>query len=183
MTQHTPRVLTVAKSSGHTFHKPVIDQISLLTGLGVEGDAHMGVTVKHRSRVAADPTQPNLRQVHIIQSELFDELDGKGFKVEAGDMGENLTTKGIDLLGLPRGTLLHIGDEAIVEVTGLRNPCSQIDNFQQGLLKAVFDRDEDGGLVRKAGIMGIVIQGGVVKADDEVRAILPPKPHQKLERV
>lgn len=183
MTQHIAKVVTVAKSTSHTFHKPLVDGIRLLTGLGVEGDAHMGVTVKHRSRVAADPTQPNLRQIHLIQSELFDELRDKGFEVKAGDMGENVTTRGLDLLGLPRGTLLHIGDEAIVEVTGLRNPCGQIDNFQQGLLKAVLDRDADGGLVRKAGIMGIIIHGGMVKADDEVRAVLPPKPHHKLERV
>ncbi|MBL1421053.1 MAG: MOSC domain-containing protein [Alphaproteobacteria bacterium] len=183
MTLDFTTVATVAKNPRHTFHKPTIDQITLLTGLGVEGDAHMGVTVKHRSRVKADPTQPNLRQIHIIQSELFDELRDKGFEVKAGDMGENITTRGMDLLGLPRGTLPHIGDEAIVEVTGLRNPYSQIDDFQKGLLKAVLDRDAEGGLVRKAGIMGIIIQGGVVKADDEVRAVLPPKPHHKLERV
>ena len=173
----------MAKSASHTLHKPLVGGIRLLTGLGVEDDAHMGVTVKHRSRVAADPTQPNLRQIHLIQSELFDELRDKGFEVKAGDMGENVTTRGLDLLGLPRGTLLHIGDEAIVEVTGLRNPCGQIDNFQQGLLKAVLDRDADGGLVRKAGITGIIIHGGMVKADDEVRAVLPPKPHHKLDRV
>lgn len=183
MGQVKPTVFTVAKSSIHNFHKDICDEINLLTGLGVEGDAHNGVTVKHRSRVAADPTQPNLRQVHLIQAELFDDLAIKGFEVLVGEMGENVTTKGIDLLGLPRGALLYIGKNSVVEVTGLRNPCGQIDNFQQGLLKAVLDRDENGGLIRKAGIMGIVIAGGKVKIGDEIRVELPPLPHRKLERV
>lgn len=177
------KILTVAICAIHKFHKNLTDQITLLKGMGIDGDAHMGVTVKHRSRVAADPTQPNLRQVHLIQSELFAELNDKGFTVVAGDMGENITTQGIDLLGLPRGALLHIGDTAVVEVTGLRNPCGQIDNFQKGLLKAVLDKDENGELVRKAGIMGIVLEGGVVKPNDELRVELPTKPYLKLERV
>lgn len=178
-----PRVLTVAKSDVHNFSKSVFNSINLLIGLGVEGDAHMGEKVKHRSRVAADPTQPNLRQVHMIQGELFTELRGKGFAVEAGDMGENITTSGIDLLGLPCGTKLYFGKNAVVEVTGLRNPCSQIENFQKGLLKAVLGKDENGELLRKAGIMGIVLAGGAVKVDDEIRAELPALPHYKLERV
>ncbi len=176
-------VTSVCSSGVHGFSKQTKDHIRLLTGLGVEGDAHMGVTVKHRSRVAADPTQPNLRQVHIIHEELFEELAGKGFSVAPGDMGENISTRGIDLLSLPRGTRLHIGVEAIVEVTGLRNPCKQIDDFQKGLLHAVLDRDADGGLVRKAGIMGIVLQGGLVQRDDVIRVELPPMPHIRLERV
>ncbi len=176
-------VTSVCSSGVHGFSKQTKDHIRLLTGLGVEGDAHMGVTVKHRSRVAADPTQPNLRQVHIIHEELFEELAGKGFSVAPGDMGENISTRGIDLLSLPRGTRLHIGVEAIVEVTGLRNPCKQIDDFQKGLLHAVLDRDADGGLVRKAGIMGIVLQGGLVQPDDAIQVELPPMPHIRLERV
>ncbi|MFT3999424.1 MAG: MOSC domain-containing protein [Rhizobium sp.] len=176
-------VTSVCSSGVHGFSKQTKDHIRLLTGLGVEGDAHMGVTVKHRSRVAADPTQPNLRQVHIIHEELFEELAGKGFSVAPGDMGENISTRGIDLLSLPRGTRLHIGVEAIVEVTGLRNPCKQIDDFQKGLLHAVLDRDADGGLVRKAGIMGIVLQGGLVQRDDVIRVELPQLPHIRLERV
>ncbi len=176
-------VTSVCSSGAHGFSKQTKDHIRLLTGLGVEGDAHMGVTVKHRSRVAADPTQPNLRQVHIIHEELFEELAGKGFSVAPGDMGENISTRGIDLLSLPRGTRLHIGVEAIVEVTGLRNPCKQIDDFQKGLLHAVLDRDADGGLVRKAGIMGIVLQGGLVQPDDAIQVELPPMPHIRLERV
>jgi len=176
-------VTSVSSSGVHGFSKQTKDHIQLLAGLGVEGDAHMGVTVKHRSRVAVDPTQPNLRQVHIIHEELFDELTEKGFSVAPGDMGENISTRGIDLLSLPQGTRLHIGADAIVEVTGLRNPCKQIDNFQKGLLHAVLDKDADGGLIRKAGIMGIVSQGGRVQRDDVIRVELPPLPHIKLERV
>ncbi|MDL2401147.1 MOSC domain-containing protein [Rhizobium mayense] len=176
-------VTSVSSSDVHGFSKQNKDHIQLLTGLGVEGDAHMGVTVKHRSRVAVDPTQPNLRQVHLIHEELFDELTEKGFSVAPGDMGENIATRGIDLLSLPQGTRLHIGEEAIVEVTGLRNPCKQIEGFQKGLLQAVLDRDADGGLIRKAGIMSIVSRGGRVRPDDAIRVELPPLPHIKLERV
>jgi MOSC domain-containing protein YiiM len=143
----------------------------------------MGVTVKHRSRVAVDPTQPNLRQVHLIQGELFDELRAKGFTVVAGDLGENVTTRGIDLLALPRGTRLRLGSDAVVEITGLRNPCAQIDHFQQGLLAAVLDRDDHVGLVRKAGVMSIVLQSGEVKAGDLIAVTLPARPHERLERV
>jgi MOSC domain-containing protein YiiM len=143
----------------------------------------MGETVKHRSRVAADPTAPNLRQVHLIHAELHDELSAAGFRVEPGDMGENVTTRGIDLLTLPRGTRLLLGRDAVVEITGLRNPCAQLDRFQNGLMQAVLGRDADGNLVRKAGIMGIVVAGGEVRPGDAIRAVLPPEPHLKLERV
>jgi MOSC domain-containing protein YiiM len=173
----------VSRSGGHTFHKPNRDTIRLLAGLGVEGDAHLGVTVKHRSRVARDPTQPNLRQVHLIHAELHDELAAAGFVVKPGEMGENVTTRGIDLLALPVGTRLHLGEEAVVEVTGLRNPCAQLDHFQPGLMAAVLDRDEHGGLVRKAGVMGIVLAGGDVRPGDLVRVELPSQPHRPLEPV
>jgi len=176
-------VTSVSSSDVHGFSKQNRDHIQMLTGLGVEGDAHLGVTVQHRSRVAVDPTQPNLRQVHLIHEELFEELAEKGFSVVAGDLGENILTRGIDLLSLPQGTRLHIGDEAIVEVTGLRNPCRQIDAFQKGLVQAVLDRDADGGLIRKAGVMSIVSRGGLVRPDDTIRVELPPLPHIKLERV
>jgi MOSC domain-containing protein YiiM len=179
----TAVVTTVGRSASHSFSKPTFDGIRLLAGLGVEGDAHLGVTVKHRSRVAVDPTQPNLRQVHLIQAELFDELAAAGFAVAAGDMGENVTTRGLALLGLPTGARLHLGADAVVEVTGLRNPCAQIDGFQQGLLKAVLGRDEHGNLVRKAGVMAIVLAGGAVQPGDPVRVELPPEPHRPLERV
>lgn len=176
-------VVAVSRSGSHSFSKVNQERILLVAGLGVEGDAHMGVTVKHRSRVAQDPTQPNLRQVHLIHTELFEELKAKGFSVTAGDMGENITTRGIDLLGLPTHTRLCLGETAIVEVTGLRNPCAQLDRFQSGLMSAVLDRDGDGNLVRKAGIMGIVLAGGEVRPGDTIRVELPPEPHQPLERV
>ncbi|MFF7325925.1 MOSC domain-containing protein [[Kitasatospora] papulosa] len=167
----------------YSFTKPSRDSVTLLAGLGVEGDVHAGVTVKHRSRVAQDPTQPNLRQVHLIHQELFAELRQAGFEISPGDLGENITTEGIDLLGLPVGTLLHLGDEAVVEVTGLRNPCLQIDTFQAGLLKQVVGRADDGTVVRKAGIMSVVRTGGVVRPGDVIKAVLPVGPHRRLERV
>jgi MOSC domain-containing protein YiiM len=176
-------IVTAVSSNGeYTFTKPNRDSITLLAGLGVEGDVHAGVTVKHRSRVAQDPTQPNLRQVHLIHEELFAEVRVEGFKVVPGDLGENITTSGIDLLGLPVGTLLRIGD-AVLEVTGLRNPCLQIDNFQDGLLKQVVGRDDTGNIVRKAGIMSIVKEGGAVRPGDTIKAELPSGPHRPLERV
>ncbi len=177
------RVVAVARGKGHDFSKPLVDQVMLIAGAGVEGDAHQGVTVKHRSRVAIDPTQPNLRQVHLIHAELFDELAERGFRVSPGDLGENITTRGIDLLALPRGAVLRIGDAARIEVTGLRNPCAQIDNFQKGLLKAVLDHGPNGELIRKSGIMGIVLTGGLVRPDDAITIALPPLPHEPLDRV
>ncbi|GAA1502830.1 MOSC domain-containing protein [Streptomyces albidochromogenes] len=176
-------VTAVSGNGAYTFTKPNRESITLLEGLGVEGDVHAGTTVKHRSRVAQDPTRPNLRQVHLIHAELFDELRREGFTVRPGELGENITTSGIDLLGLPEGTLLHIGDEAVVEVTGLRNPCLQIEAFQRGLLKQVVGRDEEGNVVRKAGIMGVVEAGGVVRPGDRLEIVLPAGPHRPLERV
>lgn len=178
-----PTIIAVSADIAHHFSKPVRDSIHLLAGLGVEGDAHLGVTVKHRSRVRRDPTQPNLRQVHLIHEELIDELREAGFLVAPGLMGENVTTKGLDLLGLPRGTLLHLGDTAVVEVTGLRNPCYQLDDFQPGLMAAVLDRDADGKLIRKSGVMTIVLTSGDVRAGDAIRVELPPPPHQPLAPV
>ncbi len=176
-------VTAVSCSAAHTFSKANQGGIHLVAGQGVEGDAHRGETVRHRSRVAQDPTQPNLRQVHLIHAELHDELRAAGFTVAAGQMGENITTRGVDLLGLPTGARLHIGGTAIVEVTGLRNPCAQLDRFQPGLMAAVLGRDENGGLVRKAGVMGIVLAGGEVRPGDPIVIKLPPEPHRPLERV
>jgi MOSC domain-containing protein YiiM len=163
--------------------KPNREQIQLLAGLGVAGDAHQGETVKHRSRVKRDPSQPNLRQVHLIHAELHDELRQSGFDVAPGQMGENVTTRGIDLLGLPAGTRLHLGDAATVEVTGLRNPCAQLDGIQPGLMAATLDRDEQGQLIRKAGVMAIVLTGGEVRPGHPIRVELPPEPHRPLEPV
>ena len=177
-----PVVAAVHRSSSHSFGKFAEDSIMLVEGLGVQGDAHLGKTVKHRSRVARDPTQANLRQVHLLHAELFDELMSAGFAVWPGDMGENITTRGIDLLGLSAGTRLHIGD-AVIEVTGLRNPCSQIDRFQKGLMAAVLDRDANGQLVRKAGVMGVVLSSGEVRAGDSIRAVYLGLSHTPLEPV
>ena len=165
-------VTAVCRSATHTMGKPACAAIRLLEGLGVEADAHQGVTVKHRSRVARDPSQPNLRQVHLIHAELHDELARSGFTVAAGAIGENITTRGIDLLTLPSGALLHIGEEAIVTVMGLRNPCVQLDGVCAGLMQAVLARDAAGNLVRKAGVMSIVRRGGVVRPGDTIRVEL-----------
>ncbi|MDB2438577.1 MOSC domain-containing protein [Hellea sp.] len=180
---HSGKVEGVCISPAHSFSKQIQNSITLLEGLGVEGDAHLGKTVKHRSRVAVDPTQPNLRQVHLIHAELHDELIEKGFSVGVGVMGENITTRNIDLLGLPRGSRLSIGTNAVVEITGLRNPCKQIEDYQKGLLSAVLDKGDDGELIRKSGVMGIVVLGGEVQTGDEIKVSLPNKPHLKLERV
>lgn len=166
-------VESVSRSGAHTFSKATEASIELLAGLGVAGDAHLGATVKHRSRVARDPSQPNLRQVHLMHAELLDALRGAGFDVAAGQLGENITTRGIDLLALPVGAVLRIGDEAAIEITGLRNPCVQIDRFAPGLLKKVAYVDESGSTVRLAGIMGI----------DRIDVQLPPPPRRALEPV
>jgi MOSC domain-containing protein YiiM len=173
-------VTAVSRSAAHTMSKPNVTSIRLVEGLGVEGDAHQGATVQHRSRLERFGGTPNLRQVHLIHAELFEELRAKGFDVQPGDLGENVTTSGIDLLALPTGTRLHLGEDAIVEVTGLRNPCVQIDNFQKGLMAATLDRDTDGNLVRKAGIMAIVTADGDVRPGDAVRVELPALPHRPM---
>ncbi|MGV3569239.1 MAG: MOSC domain-containing protein [Ramlibacter sp.] len=178
-----PRVLAVHRSSSHSFSKFAEEAITLVAGLGVEGDAHAGATVKHRSRVARDPRAPNLRQVHLLHAELFDELVGRDFAVFPGDMGENVTTAGIDLLGLPTGTRLQLGAAAVVEVTGLRNPCAQIDRFQPGLTAAVIDRSPAGAIIRKAGVMGVVLAGGEVRPGDPIVVHWPATPHVPLQPV
>ena len=176
-------VAAVSLRAGHHFSKTPSLGIRLLKGLGVSGDAHMGETVKHRSRVRKDPTQPNLRQVHLMHMELFDELRAKGFVVRSGELGENVTTSGIDLLALPAGTRLHLGASAVVEITGLRNPCIQIDHFQQGLMAATLDKDANGNLVRKAGVMSVVISEGDVRPGDAIRVEMPAEPHRPLQPV
>jgi MOSC domain-containing protein YiiM len=183
LTEANGTVIAVSRSERHTFSKVIQTRIRLIAGLGVEFDAHKGVTVKHRSRVARDPTQPNLRQVHLIHAELHDDLQSLRFLVTAGQMGENITTRGIDLLGLPWGTRLHIGATAVVEVTGLRNPCVQIDRIQPGLLAAVLGRDSSGAVIRKSGVMSVVLHDGDVAAGDAILAELPAPPHRALEVV
>jgi MOSC domain-containing protein YiiM len=178
-----PRVIAVSRDSSHRFSKPVVDEVTLVAGWGIEGDAHAGTTVQHRSRVARDPSQPNLRQVHLLHAEVFDEVADAGFRVEPGQMGENVTTRGVDLLGLPTGTVLHLGNEACVRVTGLRNPCQQINGFEPGLLREVLGRDEDGAVVRKGGVMSVVVTGGVVRTGDRIRVELPAGGQQALQPV
>lgn len=173
-------VNAVSASAHHTFSKSNQPAIRLLAGLGVADDAHLGTTVQHRSRVAADPTQPNLRQVHLLHAELFDELRAAGFDVAPGALGENITTRHLELLALPAGTLLHVGAAAVIEVTGLRNPCGQINRYHAGLMAAVLGRDALGNLVRKAGIMSIVRNGGEVLPGDPIEVELPPAPHRAL---
>jgi len=176
------KVTSVAKDATHRFSKVPCDEIKLIAGEGVAGDAHRGVTVKHRSRVKIDPTQPNLRQVHLIQAEIIDELQAQGFNVDAATIGENITIRGVDLLALPRDTRLVIG-EAEIQITGLRNPCGQLDGYQKGLTAALLDKTRNGELIRKAGVMGIVLSAGVVKRNDMISVHLPALPHHKLERV
>jgi hypothetical protein len=177
-------VIAVGSTATHTMSKPTRDVVRLVEGFGIDGDVHAGATVKHRSRVRKDATQPNLRQVHLIHAELHDELEGSGFApLEPGQMGENITTRGVDLLALPTGARLRLGEEAVVEVTGLRNPCTQLDGIQPGLMQATLDRDERGELVRKAGVMGVVVAGGEVRAGDAIAVELPAEPHRPLAPV
>jgi MOSC domain-containing protein YiiM len=176
-------IVAVSRSDSHSFSKKNQSSIRLVEGLGVDGDAHLGTTVKHRSRVAKNPDAPNLRQVHLIHAELHDELEAAGFAVQPGELGENITTRGISLLALPAGTRLKLGPSAVVEITGLRNPCVQIDRFQSGLLTAVVGRDESGAVWRKTGIMSVVVASGDVRPGDPIEIELPAEPHRPLEVV
>lgn len=176
-------VVALQRSALHRFSKDAAEHVTLIAGVGVEGDAHAGPLVQHRSRVAADPTQPNLRQVHLIASELFPILAAAGHTVAAGDLGENITTEGLDVHSLATGSVLRIGDDALVAVTGLRNPCVQIERFQPGLLGRVAYRTEHGEFVRRAGVMGVVVRGGRVAVGDAIGVAAPPGPPRPLERV
>ena len=178
-----PRVVAVSLSGTHRFSKQPTEVVRLVEGHGVEGDAHAGATVQHLSRVRRDPSQPNLRQVHLIAGELLDELAGLGHPVEPGLLGENVTTRGVDLLRLPTGSVLRLGSDAEVEVTGLRNPCAQIDRFSPGLLAEVLGRDAAGEVVRRAGVMGVVRRSGEVRAGDPLTVVLPAEPHAALAPV
>lgn len=176
-------MLAVCRDGAHRFSKEPVDEVDLVAGLGVAGDAHAGRTVQHLSRVRRDPSAPNLRQVHLIAAELLAELREGGFDVAPGRLGENVTTTGLDVLALPTGTLLRLGGDAVVEVTGLRNPCLQLDRYQRGLQQAVLDRAPDGGLIRRAGVMGVVVTGGVVRPGDPIGVTLPAGEHRPLEPV
>lgn len=185
MTDSPPpgQVVAVARDDAHRFSKPTRASITLVAGYGVEGDSHAGTTVQHLSRVKRDPTTPNLRQVHLIHSELFDQMAARGHRIDPGAMGENVTTVGVDLLGLSRGTRLALGDEAVVEITGLRNPCIQIDGISDGLMKELVFVDDEGDTVRLAGVMSVVLTGGVVRPGDGIRVIPPAGAHEPLQAV
>jgi MOSC domain-containing protein YiiM len=178
--RQTPTIISLSRDATHNFSKPPVEQLTLLASLGIEGDAHLGRTVQHLSRIAKDPSQPNLRQVHLIHAELFDELAAKGFTVEPGQLGENLTTRGIDLLGLSRGTRLRLGGEALIEITGLRNPCHQINGLAEGLMAAVLDKAPDGSLIRKSGVMAVVITSGDVRVGDGIELASVPMQFEPL---
>lgn len=175
-----PVVIAVSLSPGHTFSKPNQPEVRLIAGLGVEGDAHSGATVQHLSRKRKDPSQPNLRQVHLLDAEILDALGKAGFEVAPGQIGENITTRGVNLLALPVGARLRLGAEAVVEITGLRDPCGQLDGLQPGLKAALIERAADGRPAFKAGVMGVVLEGGVVRPGDRVAVELPPQPHKVL---
>lgn len=177
------KVVSLSRNEKHQFSKTKYESLRFLEGLGIEGDAHCGKTVKHRSHVKVDPTQPNLRQIHLVGYELISELWDKGFKVQAGSIGENVLTEGFDLLSLPTGAILKLGGSVVLKVTGLRNPCAQLDNYQKGLTKAVLDRGADGSLIRKAGVMATVVKGGVVNLKDPITVELPNQPHLPLGKV
>ena len=179
----TARVVAVHSDSEHRFSKLPVDAITMQAGFGVVGDAHFGTTVQHRSRVARDPSAANLRQVHLVAVELLDELVARGFRAVPGAIGENVTTRDLDLLALPTGTRLGLGDAAALEITGLRNPCVQLDDYQDGLMRAVLDRDPAGRLIRRAGVMAVVLRDGVVRPGDPISVHLPPRPHRPLEPV
>lgn len=177
------RVVSLSRCETHVFSKQPVAEAQLLAGLGVEGDVHAGQTVRHRSRVAADPGQPKLRQVHLIPIELLHELEGAGYAVAPGRLGENVTTEGIDLLAMPTGTRLTLGTQAVLELTGLRNPCVQLEQVGPGLMQRLVHRDADGRLIRRGGVMAIVLASGLVRAGDPIDVTLPAKPHVAMDRV
>ena len=177
---HPATVVSVSRDDAHRFSKPVVGEITLLDGLGVEGDAHCGATTRHRYLTAKDPTRPNLCQVHLIGAELYDDLVAQGWSIRAGQLGENVTTRGVDLLALPTGSILRLGADAVVEITGKRSPCSQINGFEPGLLRAVFGPDDGGRPASRAGVMGIVRGGGVVRRADAIAVELPDGPFRAL---
>ena len=179
----TPTVLSVSRDAGHRFSKPPVAEIRLVAGFGVEGDAHFGRLVQHRYYQRRNPQDPNLRQVHLIHAELLDEVAGQGFVVAPGALGENVTTRGIDLLGLSRGTRLRLGPDALIEITGLRSPCKLINGLAPGLMDAMLGRAADGSVIRKSGVMAVVIEDGTVRSGDAIELESVPLAHEPLEPV
>lgn len=177
------RIEALHSSPSHSLKKETTSSLEIIKGLGVKGDAHMGAKIKHVYRVRKDPNEPNLRQVHIIHAELFDELKTKDFDISFGEMGENITCSGLDILSLPTDTELQMGVSTRLKVTGLRNPCAQLDSIKKGLMKACLDRNQSGEMIPKVGIMTIVLEGGIINQGDEIKVVFPPEPHRKLEAV
>lgn len=174
-----PKVVAVACDSKHNIIKPVQAHITLIAGWGVEGDAHAGETIQHRYDKRRNPTAPNLRQIHLMHAELFDHMADQGMTVRPGQMGENITTRDIDILSLPQGTRLKLGN-AVIELTGLRNPCKYLNTIAPGLMKACLAKHKDGTPFPQSGVMGMIIAGGIVKAGDAIEIVLPEKPHHRL---
>lgn len=176
-------VESVHRSESHDFTKATVEEVVLVAGVGIEGDAHAGATVQHVSRKKKDADRPNLRQVHLVSAELHEELVADGFDLDHGGFGENLVTRGIALGDLPVGTTLALGDDAIIVLTGLRDPCAQIDRHREGLRAAVaFDPGEGPKLFRD-GAMAMVVRGGVVRTGDPIGVALPPEPHHPMRKV
>ena len=173
MPEITPRVVAVNSKDTPGVGKIPRDAVTLIANHGIEGDYHAGPDVRHRSRAAKDPQQPNRRQVHLMHSELFDDLAPLGIKVTPGAMGENITTRGLALLDLAPGTKLRLGDTAVIEITGCRNPCNQLDAVDERLLAQVALKAGDGSIIRKAGIMAVVLAGGVVRPGDAISVEAP----------
>jgi MOSC domain-containing protein YiiM len=177
------RVVAVCAETRHGFSKRVVEQIELIEGHGVRSDAHGGATVQHIFDRRRDASKPNLRQVHLLEAELFDELEQVGFNIAPGDLGENIVISGLALDALPRGALLHVGNNAILCVTGLREPCVKIDRFRPGLRAAVTERREGVGRVVRRAVMGVVTRGGVVMSGDCICIATPSEPHEALALV
>lgn len=196
------QVVAVSRDGTHRFSKVPRQAITVVAGMGVAGDAHAGTLVQHRSRVRRDPNQPNLRQVHLIQTELLDEARAAGHDVAPGGLGENVLTEGLDLLALATDSRLLIGD-AVLRVTGLRNPCHQINEYSAGLLNIVVARIDGVGssadvtlsasggadaldgvrIVRRAGVMAVVERDGEIRPSMFIDVLAPPEPHRPLAPV
>ena len=176
-------VVAVSLNPKHTFSKLPQLSIHLLAGLGVEGDAHCGSTVRHRYLVRRNPAAPNRTQVHLLEAEFLEALatDAPNFPAfHPGDFGENILTRSIRLISLPLGTRLHLGPTAIVELTGLRSPCKQMNTLRPGLMKASF---VPGTRRHRAGVMAVVLEAGTLSAADTIHVELPPEPHIALRPV
>jgi len=175
-------VMSVNQAARHDVRKTPVAALHLRSGLGADGDAHYGATVQHRYDRRRDPSRLNLRQVHLIGAELLEELGRAGYRIAPGDLGENITTADIDLASLPAATRLHIGSSAVLELTGLREPCVLLDRIAPGLRLAACG-ERSGETILRHGAMAIVVAGGEVRAGDAIEISLPPSPHRPMRVV